>query len=72
MKAGVAAYFRDLANSHHGLSKDKGRKLAHEFAVTNDVRVPQKWFCNKKLFKIFAWDLNIVMIRRFRLLKQLR
>ena len=41
-EAGVAAHFQDLANNHHGLSKDKRRKLAYEIAVTNDVRVPQK------------------------------
>ena len=71
-EAGAAVHFQNLANSHYALSKDKDRKLAYEYAVTNDVRVPQKWLYSKNLFKIFGWDLNTVMNRRFRLLKQLR
>lgn len=43
MELDLAEHIKGLAARYHGLSKEKCKKLAYEFAVHNDVKVPQNW-----------------------------
>ena len=43
MKEDLAAYIKDLADQFHGLSPDKCRWLCYEFALQNEVPMPDNW-----------------------------
>ena len=39
----LADHIKQLDDCFHGLSKDKCRKLAHDFALANQIKVPSSW-----------------------------
>ena len=43
MELELAEHIKLLADRYYGLSSDKCRQLACEFAVTNHLRIPQSW-----------------------------
>ena len=38
----------NLARVHHGLSSEKKKQLAFEFALRNNLKMPQSWLENRK------------------------
>ena len=53
MEADFADHIKNLGRRYHGLSKDKCRKLAYEFAVKNDIKISQKWLDEEKASQDF-------------------
>ena len=48
MEKDLAEHFIDLVKQHHGLSMDKVKMLACEFAEQNQVTTPKNWSDNGK------------------------
>lgn len=48
MEADLAAHIKALSDQYHGLSPDKVRVLALEFALLNGIVVPTSWIANGK------------------------
>lgn len=48
MENDLAQHCIKLVRLHHGLSPDKVRNLAFEFALNNNLQVPQSWLENQK------------------------
>ena len=53
MEADLADHIKNLGRRYHGLSKDKCRKLAYEFAVKNGIKISQKWSDEEKASQDF-------------------
>ena len=43
MENDLAAHCINLVNMHHGLSTDKVKMLAYEFAAQNQLPIPRNW-----------------------------
>ena len=48
MEKDLAEHCINLVKQHHGLSMDKVKMLAYEFAEQNQVTTPKNWFDNRK------------------------
>ena len=51
MEVDLANHIKDLANQFHGLTPDKSRELAFDFAQQNDVVMPPSWTRDRKAGK---------------------
>lgn len=71
MESDLADHIKSLAACYHGLSKDKCKSLAYEFAVSNDVAVPDSWKKNKKAGRVSGLASRTVIIYPFEAQKQL-
>ena len=48
MENDLAAHCINLVNMHHGLSTDKVKMLAYEFATQNQLPIPRNWADERK------------------------
>ena len=48
MEIEFAKHTKDMAIQFHGLTKEKCRSLAYEYAVRNELEVPNTWTNNEK------------------------
>lgn len=55
MEKDLASHISTLADQYHGLSLDKCKELAYEFAVHNKITVPDNWLLKKKQEKDGGW-----------------
>lgn len=52
MEKALADHIRDLDNRYHGLTPSKCRALAYEFAMHNNISMPESWTTNSSAGKI--------------------
>ena len=51
MGSDLATHIIDLSERFHGLTSEKVRELAYEFAMVNKINIPDSWETNKKTGK---------------------
>ena len=58
MGSDLATHIIDLSERFHGLTSEKVKELAYEFAMVNKINIPVSWKTNKKAGK--EWLLSFM------------